>query len=72
MSIPKRQLGRTGYEATIIGLGGEGILRTHGRDNETYRLINRALELGINYFKSARAYSESEVYYGQAHIQKKS
>jgi hypothetical protein len=28
MTIPKRPLGRTGYEATIMGLGGEGVLRT--------------------------------------------
>jgi hypothetical protein len=30
MGIPKRRLGKTGVEVTILGLGGEGILRTHG------------------------------------------
>jgi aryl-alcohol dehydrogenase-like predicted oxidoreductase len=66
MSIPKRTLGRTGFEATILGLGGEGILRTFGYDAQAYNLINRAIDLGINYFESARAYSGSESYYGLA------
>jgi len=49
-----------------MGLGGEGLLRTNGRDKETYTLINKALDLGINYFESARAYDGSEEYYGKA------
>ncbi len=66
MSIPRRILGKTGAEVTILGLGGEGVLRTVGRDMEAYALINRALDLGINYCESARAYSGSESYYGRA------
>ena len=66
MGIPKRQLGRTGVEVTILGLGGEGILRTHGYEREAYALINRALDLGITYCESARAYDGSESYYGKA------
>ncbi len=66
MDIPKRRLGKTGMEVTILGLGGEGVLRTFGHDKEAYSLINRALDLGINYCESARAYSGSESYYGRA------
>jgi predicted aldo/keto reductase-like oxidoreductase len=66
MGIPKRRLGKTGVDVTIMGLGGEGVLRTFGYDEEAYRLINRAIDLGITYFESARAYSGSESYYGQA------
>ena len=62
MAIPKRKLGRTGIHVTILGLGGEGILRTFGHDKEAYYLINHA----IGYFESARAYSGSEAYYGRA------
>jgi predicted aldo/keto reductase-like oxidoreductase len=51
---------------TILGLGGEGVLRSFGRDREAYALINRALDLGITYCESARAYSGSESYYGKA------
>jgi aryl-alcohol dehydrogenase-like predicted oxidoreductase len=64
MDIPKRKLGKTGIDVTIVGLGGEGVLRTFGYDKEAYTLINRALDLGINYCESARAYSGSESYYG--------
>jgi aryl-alcohol dehydrogenase-like predicted oxidoreductase len=64
--IPKRTLGRTGVDVTVLGLGGEGILRTHGYEKEAYALINRALDLGITYCESARAYSGSEAYYGKA------
>ena len=66
MDIPRRKLGKTGAEVTIFGLGGEGVLRTFGREEDAYRLINRAIDLGMNYFESARAYSGSETYYGLA------
>jgi predicted aldo/keto reductase-like oxidoreductase len=66
MDIPKRKLGKTGVEVTILGLGGEGVLRTHGYEKEAEDLINRAIDLGINYFESARAYSGSESYYGRS------
>jgi aryl-alcohol dehydrogenase-like predicted oxidoreductase len=66
MDIPKRKLGRTGVDVTILGLGGEGVLRTYGYEREAYDLINRAIDLGINYFESARAYSGSESYYGRS------
>ena len=66
MDIPKRKLGKTGVDVTILGLGGEGVLRTYGHEREAYDLINRAIDLGINYFESARAYSGSESYYGRS------
>jgi len=66
MEIKKRRLGKTGADVTILGLGGEGILRTYGYEKEAYGLINRAIDIGINYFESARAYSGSESYYGLA------
>jgi aryl-alcohol dehydrogenase-like predicted oxidoreductase len=65
MNIPFRILGRTGVTVTCIGLGGEGVLRTFNREKEAYDLINRAIDLGINYFESARAYAGSESYYGK-------
>jgi aryl-alcohol dehydrogenase-like predicted oxidoreductase len=64
--LPKRPLGKTGVEVTILGLGGEGILRTFGQEKEAVALIQRAIDLGITYFESARAYSGSESYYGEA------
>lgn len=64
--MEKRRLGRTGFDTTIMGLGGEGALRSSGLDKQVYKLINKALDLGINYFESARAYEDSEKYYGKA------
>jgi predicted aldo/keto reductase-like oxidoreductase len=66
MAIPTRILGRTGQNVTVLGLGGEGVLRTFGHDKEAYALVNRALDLGVTYCESARAYSGSESYYGKA------
>lgn len=64
--IPKRILGRTGQNVTILGLGGEGVLRTYGRMKEAVPVIHKALDLGINYFDTAPAYSQSQDYYGAA------
>src|SRR5512136_3017530 len=65
-TFPKRPLGKTGEQVTILGLGGEGLLRTYEREQEAVSLINRAIDLGMTYFESARAYAGSESYYGMA------
>jgi aryl-alcohol dehydrogenase-like predicted oxidoreductase len=62
--VPKRKLGKTGVEVSCIGLGGEGILRTRRHQKEARAVIDRALDLGINYMESARTYNDSEDYYG--------
>jgi predicted aldo/keto reductase-like oxidoreductase len=62
--ILKNTFGRTGPPATIVGLGGEGVLRTHGREEEATTVIEEAFSAGITYFESARAYAGSEKYYG--------
>ena len=62
--IPKRDLGRTGEQVTILGLGGEGILRTHGYERDAAAVITRALDLGVTYFDTAPAYSSSRDYLG--------
>jgi len=56
--------GKTGRTVTRVGLGGEGVLRTHGQIPEALAVIREALEQGIAYFDSARAYAGSEKYYG--------
>ena len=62
--IPLRPLGRTGRDVTVFGLGGEGVLRTQGRGAEAARVIETALDEGVDYFDTAPAYQESMDYYG--------
>src|SRR5205823_6419570 len=65
-ALPSRPLGRIGKEVSILGLGGEGILRTHGETARAIRVIHRALDLGITYCDTAPAYASSRDYYGAA------
>ena len=48
-----------------IGLGGEGILRTDGKEREAEAVLSAAYEGGIRYFDSAPAYAGSEQYLGR-------
>jgi len=64
-SIPTQMFGNTGREVTMVGLGGEGVLRTFGHEADAEGVIREALSQGITYFDSARAYSGSESYYGR-------
>jgi aryl-alcohol dehydrogenase-like predicted oxidoreductase len=64
--IPRRPLGRTGCDVTQFALGGEGVLRTHGRMSEAVAVIHRALDQGVNYCDTAPAYAGSLDYYGAA------
>ena len=65
-ALPRRPLGRTGYAVSLFALGGEGVLRTHGRTAEAVRVIHRALDQGVNYCDTAPAYASSMDYYGAA------
>jgi aryl-alcohol dehydrogenase-like predicted oxidoreductase len=64
--LPRRPLGCTGFQGTLFGLGGEGVLRTDGRSDEAVKVIQRALDQGVNYFDTAPAYASSRDYYGAA------
>lgn len=47
-----------------IGLGGEGVLRTNGRESEALAMLEAAYASGIRYYDSAPAYAGSELYLG--------
>jgi predicted aldo/keto reductase-like oxidoreductase len=64
--LPRRVLGKTGREVSLFGLGGEGVLRTHGRSSEAVAVVHRALDEGVTYCDTAPAYSSSQDYYGAA------
>lgn len=48
-----------------VGLGGEGVLRTTGREAEARAVLGAAYRAGIRYFDSAPAYAGSESYQGR-------
>jgi aryl-alcohol dehydrogenase-like predicted oxidoreductase len=59
-----KNFGRSGPAVTRVGLGGEGVLRTFGREAEAKAVIESALAEGITYFDCAAAYAGSQGYYG--------
>jgi len=59
-----RKLGNTGFEVSAIGFGAAML----GSSNIEYavNVVRRALELGVNYFDTARGYWDSEIKLGLA------
>lgn len=55
-----RDFGRTGWKVTSIGFGAWAIGGTWGpvEDEESYRTLNRALDLGVNFFDTADVYGD--------------
>ncbi len=47
MTITTRLFGKSGPLVTQVGLGGEGVLRTHGREPEAKAVIEQAAAQGI-------------------------
>ena len=58
-AIPRRRLGKTDLQVTIIGLPGWHVGRMRS-EQAAHNLIARALDLGINFFDSAPSYLDSE------------
>lgn len=58
-AIPKRRLGRTNLEVTIIGLPGWHVGRMRS-ERAAQNMIARALDLGINFYDSAYSYVDGE------------
>ncbi len=57
-------LGKTGLSVSVVGLGGIPIQRTDA--NGTKDVIDACVEMGINYIDTARGYTVSEEYLGEA------
>lgn len=69
----RRVLGRTGLEVSEISLGTVEIGMDYGlgsphrpKESEAHLLLHGALDLGINFLDTARAYGESEAIIGRA------
>jgi predicted aldo/keto reductase-like oxidoreductase len=57
--MPTRNLGRTGHRVGIFSLGGQATLQTEGPE-QAAPIINKAIDLGVNYIDTAAAYGNSQ------------
>jgi hypothetical protein len=68
-AMPTRNLGRTGFRTGIFSLGGQSALERANNDAVAVPLIERALDLGVNYIDTSSIYGGperwSERYIGQ-------
>jgi aryl-alcohol dehydrogenase-like predicted oxidoreductase len=55
-AMPVNNLGKTGFRVGILSLGGQATLELPGKQAESEAIINRAIDLGINYIDSAAGY----------------
>ncbi len=67
--MPTRNLGQTGYRVGVFSLGGQAALERGGNEAVAVPLIERALDLGVNYIDTSSIYGGperwSERYIGQ-------
>jgi aryl-alcohol dehydrogenase-like predicted oxidoreductase len=69
-AIPTRNLGRTGYQVGIFSLGGQAAIEQPDNFDVAVPLIERALDLGVNYVDTSARYGGveqrwSERYFGE-------
>jgi aryl-alcohol dehydrogenase-like predicted oxidoreductase len=62
----RRPLGRLGFEATTLGLGGQASLQWTPADVDPVPIILKAFALGVNYLDTSNAYGPSQANYGKA------
>jgi aryl-alcohol dehydrogenase-like predicted oxidoreductase len=64
-AMPMRNLGRTGYRVGQLSLGGQATIEIPGKEDESIAIINRAIDLGVNYIDSSASYGRGA---SQLHI----
>jgi hypothetical protein len=61
-AMPTRNLGKTGYRVGIFSLGGQATIEKPNREDDSIAIINRAIDLGVNYIDTAAAYGGPEMW----------
>jgi aryl-alcohol dehydrogenase-like predicted oxidoreductase len=66
-AMATRPLGRTGHDVRLFSLGGQSTLERPDTDALSEQIIERALDLGVNYIDTSRRYGSgiSETYIGR-------
>jgi len=62
--VKYKPLGKTGLKVSIIGFGGIKLPKI--KEDEAVKILNRAVDLGVNFIDTARAYGDSEKKIGLA------
>jgi len=62
--LPKRTLGKTGEELSIVGLG--GVVMDKMEASAAGELASEVMDLGLNYFDVAPSYGNAEIVMGEA------
>lgn len=57
--LPLRPLGKTGHMAGIYSFGAQATTEIPGKEELSLEIINRAIDLGINYIDTAAAYGRA-------------
>jgi aryl-alcohol dehydrogenase-like predicted oxidoreductase len=60
-AMPERRLGKTGHAVRIFSLGGQATIEKPGTRDASIAIINRAIDLGVNYIDTAAAYGRPRV-----------
>jgi predicted aldo/keto reductase-like oxidoreductase len=58
--MPTRNLGKTGYRVGIFSLGGQATIEQADKEAEATAIVERALDLGVNYIDTAAQYGGSQ------------
>jgi hypothetical protein len=61
-----RVLGRTGFEVSTLGLGGQASVQWTPPGENPEHIILKAMDLGITYFDTSNLYGLSQLNYGKA------
>ena len=56
LAMPTNAFGKTGFKVGILSLGGQATLEQKGTDELSEKMINRAIDLGVNYIDTAASY----------------
>jgi aryl-alcohol dehydrogenase-like predicted oxidoreductase len=59
-----RTLGRTGFEVTTLGLGGQASIQWTPAGVDPEAIIGKSVELGVNYFDTSNVYGDSQIHFG--------
>lgn len=63
-ALSKRPLGRTGFDAALLGFGGYPLGRGNVSVRDAEAILHYAIDNGINYFDTASTYGNSEEKFG--------